>query len=148
MASVPSTDATGVALVWSGWSAMVSDLWTVSPAAWGKEAEGLIKKEAPLKWEQWLEMALHAKADSKRKERGQLKAHHKSSRKEWSSESDTSSDDTEEMQKRKKKHHKHKHISSKHSQKHNHHEFGTASEDDEESGSDENQTRPLCWKRS
>jgi hypothetical protein len=33
MVSVPSTDATGVALVWSGWRAMVSDLWTVSPAA-------------------------------------------------------------------------------------------------------------------
>jgi len=68
MASVPSTDATGVALVWSGWRAMVSDLWTVSQTGWGKEAEGLIKKDAPLKWEQRLEMALHAKADSKRKE--------------------------------------------------------------------------------
>jgi hypothetical protein len=70
-----------------------------------KKQKVLEKKEAPLKWEQRLEMAAKAKADSKSKERDELKAR-KRSRKEQNLESAAGGDDSEER-KRRKKHWKH-----------------------------------------
>ncbi|CAK9862383.1 unnamed protein product [Sphagnum jensenii] len=109
-----------------------------------KKQKALEKKEAPLKWEQRLEMASKAKSDSKSKERDEFKTH-KRARKERSSESDADSDDSEERKKR-KKHRKHKHSSGKHTKKHNHHDFDSSSEDSDESGSGENQRRQLHQK--
>jgi len=105
-----------------------------------KKQKVLEKKEAPLKWEQRLEMAAKAKANSKSKECDELKAH-KRSRKEQNLESAAGGDDSEER-KRRKKHRKHKHSNSKHSKKHNRHDFDSSSEDSEESGSDEDRRRP------
>jgi hypothetical protein len=48
MASIPSTDATGVALVWSGRRAMVSDLWTVSQAALRQRSRRRNQEGGPL----------------------------------------------------------------------------------------------------